>query len=229
MPQLEYVTKGYKRAVPNHSRTRLPITPPILSKLREEWEKLPVRPDGVMLWAAACTCFYGFLRAWEIVIPTDTGFDPEVHLTQGDVRVNDVRDPQYLEVRLKASKTDPFRLGVSVFIGKTSSGNCPLAAILAYAVQRGTAHGPFFKFKDGRSLTRARFVEAVRKALVSAGIGAEQYSGHSFRIGAATTAAAKGVPDSLIKTMGRWRSEAYTLYVRTPREQLCAVSQTLNS
>ena len=229
MPQLEYVVKGYKRSVPNQSRSRLPITPPIMTKLREEWERLPSRANGSMLWAAACMCFFGFLRSGEVVTPTDSGFDPEVHLAYGDVRINDLNDPSFLEIHLKASKTDPFRLGVSVYIGKTASGMCPVAAILAYSVQWGNTPGPFFRFDDGRNLTRARFVEAVRKALLAAGINADRYSGHSFRIGAATTAAAKGVPDSLIKTLGRWQSEAYTLYIRTPREHLCAVSQTLCS
>ena len=227
MPQLEYVTKGYKKSVPNHSRTRLPITPPILSKLRAEWEKLTDRKDATMLWAASCMCFFGFLRMGEVICPSDQAFDPETHLAFGDVRVNDVKDPQFLEVRLKASKTDPFRLGVTVYLGQSKSDICPVAAILAYSVLRGSAPGPFFQFADGRALTRARFVEAIRQALAAAGVDAQKYSGHSFRIGAATTAAAKGLPDSLIKTLGRWQSAAYTVYVRTPREQLCRVAQTL--
>ena len=34
--------------------------------------------------------------------------------------------------------------------------------------------------------------------------------------GGATTAAARGVPDHLIKTLGRWSSDAYQIYIRTP-------------
>ena len=67
----------------------------------------------------------------------------------------------------------------------------------------------------------------MREVLQKVGIDCSKYSGHSFRIGAATTAAAVGIQDSLIKTMGRWESVAYQLYVRTPRDQLTAVAGTL--
>ena len=51
------------------------------------------------------------------------------------------------------------------------------------------------------------------------GIDQSKYSGHSFRIGAATTLT--------IKTLGCWESVAYQLYVTTPREQLVTVTITL--
>ena len=110
-------------------------------------------------------------------------------------------------------------------MGRTNSELCPVAAVLAYMVERQSFPGPFFKFVDGRYLTRARFVSEIRAALQAAGVPDSGYSGHSFRIGAATTAALNGVPDSLIKTMGRWESSAYTLYIRTPRETLCSVAR----
>ena len=53
------------------------------------------------------------------------------------------------------------------------------------------------------------------------------YSGHSFRIGAASSAAAAGVPNHLIKAMGRWNSEAYLLYMKTPPETLASISRAL--
>ena len=73
-----------------------------------------------MLWAAACVCFFGFLRSGEMVVPDGASFDAEAHLAVGDVRVNDPLNPEFLEVRLKASKTDPFRQGVSIYLGKGS-------------------------------------------------------------------------------------------------------------
>ena len=90
-----------------------------------------------------------------------------------------------------------------------------MAALLDYLCVRGPGEGPLFRFEDGRPLTRLRLVAAMRLALEKAGINQTDYCSHSFRIGAATTAAEKGIEDSVIKTLGRWKSAAYQQYVRT--------------
>jgi len=130
-------------------------------------------------------------------------------------------------VRIKQSKTDPFRVGMDVIIGRTGGKLCSVAAVLNYLAKRGPGSGPLFCFEDGRPLTRQRLIACMRKVLQKVGIDCSKYSGHSFRVGAATTAAAVGIQDSLIKTMGRWESVAYQLYVRTPWDQLTAVAGML--
>ena len=74
---------------------------------------------------------------------------------------------------------------------------------------------------------RESFVKGVRAALAAADIDSQGCSGHSFRIGAATAAAAAGVPVHTIKILGRWTSDAYLLYVRTPWETLASMSQRI--
>ena len=84
MARLEQVLKGIKlKQVKSgmQSRPRLPITPEILKKMKQAWEKGPINADKSMLWAAALTCFFGFLRAGEICVPNDNLFDPGAHLT----------------------------------------------------------------------------------------------------------------------------------------------------
>ena len=113
-------------------------------------------------------------------------------------------------------------------MGRTGNALCPVAAMLSYMSVRGGAEGPLFRFKDGRLLTRERFVPRVRDALSTAGIDESLFAGHSFRIGAATTAAQAGTPDATIQLLGIWKSTAYLLYIKTPRDQLASVSQTLS-
>ena len=52
----------------------------------------------------------------------------------------------------------------------------------------------------------------VQSLLRSAG-DMNSYSGHSFQIGAATTAASQGLLDYLIRTLGLWFSDTYLLFL----------------
>ena len=202
------MVKGIKlvqsRAPLNRSQNRrLPITPALLRKMKQSWSSRD-QWDRSMLWAAATMCFFGFFRSGEITAgETEADFDKGVHLTFGDVTVDSLQNPQVLKVRLKASKTDPFRVGIDIAIGRMHDDLCPVAAVLAYMTLRSRGAGPLFRFKDGKPLTRTRFVSEVKQALAAAGVDDKQYSGHSFRSGAATTAAKNGVQDSTIKMRGR--------------------------
>ena len=162
-------------------------------------------------------------------MPSDSAYDSSVHLSVGDIAVDDSRRPSFLQITIKQSKTDPFRKGVDVFVGRTGSDLCPVAAVLDFLQARGISPDPLFLFEDRRPLTRQRFVVLVRDALRKVHIDQSKYCGHSFRIGAATTAAAKGMEDCIIKILGRWESLAYLQYVRLPREQLAGYSSLLAS
>ncbi len=122
---------------------------------------------------------------------------------------------------------DPYRKGVRIYVGWEAEDFCPVAAVLDYMVRRGLRPGPFFMSEDGWGLTRERLVKTMRQALTLLGYDCSRYTGHSFRIGAATVAAQQGIQDSLIRTMGRWERKAYLHYIRTPKEVLCGVAATM--
>jgi hypothetical protein len=84
MPQLELIVRGAKK-----EQAGLPITPAILLQLWWVWEKQATKWDNVMLWAAFCVCFLGFLWSGDLVAPPDGEFDPGQHLAFGDVSVDD--------------------------------------------------------------------------------------------------------------------------------------------
>ena len=57
----------------------------------------------------------------------------------------------------KASKTDPFRKGVNLYIGRTNNDLCHTAAMMAYLAIQGDSEGPLFCFRSGQPLTCERF------------------------------------------------------------------------
>ena len=65
--------------------------------------------------------------------------------------------PRLIRVKIKQSKTDPFRQGVTLFLGKTGSPICPVDAILPYLAVRDNRPGPLFIFQDCCMLTRQTF------------------------------------------------------------------------
>ena len=211
----------------SRSRTRLPITISIMRQLKTVWMTANPAADHIMLWAAACTGFFGFLRAGEFTVPSPSEYDSDVHLNLSDMAIDDHRLPSMIRLCIKQSKTDPFRQGIHVFLGKTEAAVCPVQAIIRYIGVRRSDPGPLFIRSSGVPLTRTFLVSELKVALRSLKVDESLYNGHSFRIGAATTAAQQGLQDSLIQTLGRWRSEAYKIYIKLPREQLAAVSRTL--
>ena len=184
--------------------------------------------DRTMLWAAACTVFLGFLQAGEFTVPSPTMYDPEVHLSLGDLSVDSHMAPKMVGLRIKQTKTNPFRQGVDIYIGATGGRVCPVMAIIRYFGVRNPTAGPLFILQSGTPLTQTFLVVELKKALEQVGIEQSRYNGHSFRIGAATMAARQGIEDSMIQTLGRWRSDAYKIYIRLPRAQLASISKTLS-
>ena len=229
MPRLCQVLRGIKMVQASTGKAaqhqRLPVTPEILRRIKTAWENQGLDIDKIMLWAAFTICFFCFMRSGELGVSNDGTFDPSRDLTANDISVDDIRNPQLLKIRLKHSKTDPFREGTDIVVARTHDDLCPVTAMLAWIVLRSRPRDdPLFYFQSRAPLTRSNFVTHFKNALSIAGIDPAGYSGHSFRIGAATTAARRGLQDSTIKQLGRWRSDAYQRYIKPSAESLAHVA-----
>ena len=104
---------------------------------------------------------------------------------------------------------------------------CPVTAMSGYLAICLKRLGPLFIFHDGSTLSQERLVSSLRQVLSDVGASTAQYSGHSFRIGAATTATELGDPDSLNKKMSRLKLSVFMHYIRTPWQQLAGISSLL--
>ena len=222
MPQLQQMLRGVKTTRGREGRPtqrKRPITAQIMRQLRGIMGE-----ENMMLWAACTVAFFGFLRTGEFTVPSQREYDPKVHLNVGDVSANHPCNPDVVHIKVKKSKTDPCYL---VVLGKSGDDLCPMKALVGYLRKRGLNPGPLFIQKNSHPLTKPAFVSFVKERMERLGYDPGGYSGHSFRAGAATTAAKAGVEESVIKALGRWESSTYLIYVRLSPSDLRGMARRM--
>ena len=158
MPLLDYVLAGIKQAesrVATHTDSRLPITIQVLRSLKLVWLSPPSHPDSIMLWAASCVGFFGFLRAGEFTVPSPRSYDASVHLSLSDLAVDSHTTPSMIRLRIKQSKTDPCRRGWPFFYLGGGSNVCRHLFSSSHATVSGLCNpppGPLLVFQSGSPL-----------------------------------------------------------------------------
>lgn len=220
--RLPYILRAIQRTDNSTTNSRFPITCDILFKMCNVLKSECRLFDPfmrVMLQCVFKTAFYGFLRCGEFTCLslTDSLF----------IRIQDITlvpDNSMFLLYLRSSKTDPFGKGVTIKIFENCVLN-PVSTMHTYVLSRlaqgASPASPLFidsfcsKEGEVKPLMRSSFITYLKETLTLAGIDHTSYNGHSFRIGAATSAAAAGVEDHLIQTLGRWSSTCYVRYIRT--------------
>jgi hypothetical protein len=235
---LQQVLRGIKKSNSNPRLIRLPITINVLSAMEAHLHSVLNALDRVMWRACMRLAFYGFLRVSEFVAPSPHQFDPETHLGAADVSFYyNTGGLSHMSIHIKQSKTDPFRVGQTIFIGATCNARCPVQALQAYMsmsppggdISRGSP-SPLFVLQSGIYLTRATFVQKIKHLLSLAGISPSNHNSHSFRSGAVTTCShmSASVSDSTIRALGRCKSDAHHLYDRASQQACIEVTQQMS-
>ena len=227
-PRLQQVIKGIRKreSVNRKPKRRRPITWEIMASLQAALERQPSY-FNTMIWAACCMAFFGFLRCSKFTVQQQGHYDNSVHLSLSDVALDNRTLPKIIRVRIKQSKTDPFHQGIYLYLVKTGQTVCPVRAMLPYLAIRSRNPGPLFMLEDERMLNRQVFKSAIDTILSDLLLDKGSFNTHSFRIRAATSAIIAGIPAVQAKTLGRWRSDAYQHYARTPPSELAKLSKQL--
>ena len=159
--------------------------------------------------------FFGFLRCSELT-SSSSRYNSSRHPSLSDITFHSTES---LTFTLKYSKTDQLGRSSTIHLFKTDSPLSPYEPILRYITMRRSLNAspqdPLFTTESGSVATRSWFHKHLRQILTLSGLPSQLYSGHSFRIGAATTAARQGLSDQIIRILGRWSSRAYQSYIRT--------------
>ena len=93
---------------------------------------------------------------------------------------------------------------------------CPVELLVKYLAMGGPRPGAQFITVDGLPVSRSQFSNQLLSAIQFCGLSPSVYKGHSFRIGAASHAAEKGLSDAQICLLRQWKSNAFLKYIRTP-------------
>jgi len=189
--------------------------------------KEPPSYNNVILWAACCLAFFGFLRVGEFTIPAKGSYNKSSHLSLSDIALDKHDNSQLFRITIKQSKTDPFRKGLKVYLGATNKPVWSITGITSYLAARGNCQGSLFVTNDGNGLTRQTFTALLDPLLAKLHLNIKNYNTHSFRIGVATSAAEAHILDNYIKMLDRWCSNAYQYYISTPPQDLAALSKCL--
>ena len=89
--------------------------------------------------------FFGFLIAGEFTVDSLQYLDPDTHLTPREVSVDSRVRPSSISLHIKQSKTDPFRRGTAMYMGRTVNVLCPPAADTVITTLRSIRHGSYFQ------------------------------------------------------------------------------------
>jgi len=220
-----------RKSLPHQSRQKVGVTAPMMRRMVKAIREL--YGQGSMEEALVTTMWAGLLRPGEAVVTQRyPQYDISRHPAIRDVRffvgnehkipAQGGQVPERMEICIKDSKTDAWRLTENMVIGATGDPDlCPVTAMWEWMRKRGPSQqeAPAFEHK-GRAVKYTTLRSILTRALTKAGLSkgeAGRYGGHSFRIGGAQALALAGRSTSYIMAMGRWKCiESVLTYVQTP-------------
>ena len=201
-PAVQMVLRGFTSLGPSLTDKRPPITPLLLEALLLAIPSFPSPYEPALFRAIFSLAFYGCFRVSEYLKSKDEG----KWLRLCDISVS---SPDVLVVSLKKSKTMQRAHAIPVSLPSVPGVSCPVAAMRAFLAIRPSlaSAAPLFYSRNLRGPVDAKQANCYLRGLLTfMGVSnALSFSSHSFRIGAASAAAAKpGASLAELQALGRW-------------------------
>jgi hypothetical protein len=228
MRRMHRVLNGIKRLQASmrlsEGKPRMPITAGVLLKFRSHLH-LDTERDAT-LWSIFTTAFFGLLRPSEFSVRLRNGEPISAPLLVGCARWDEQR--QAIDICLMWDKThQPGRSQPPPIICLYRIGGplCPVEAMNAMLTLRARREGrpatlsEYLFVIDGIPLSYETLSVELHRLSTAIGLSGMLFSGHSFRIGAATSAIGAGIPEVILQHLGRWKSDAFKRYVLLAEEQ----------
>ena len=111
-----------------------------------------------MLCSACRLAFFVFLRSSEYVSASTKTYDKAVTLSRKDMSIR----KNTIHLTIKASKTNPFCVRMTISVAAKGQSICPFWALEKYLYYFKCSKGPLYQFSNGNHLTRQALASTVR-------------------------------------------------------------------
>ena len=205
-PRIKLALKAIlqKSSAPNK---KLPLT---FKKLCILWPLISQYKDSTMWKALVSLAFFAGLRCAEYTPSAECPRGPTID------QVTFSKDGKSVKYKVKQSKTKTF--GFQCDLACSGQDICAFCNIIDYLKCRNrsqnvTGSSQLF-VTAGRVVTSKQVNKFIKATVLSLGWDSSNYSAHSIRAGAATTAAQAGFQDWELKSLGGWTSSCNMSYIR---------------
>jgi hypothetical protein len=215
--ELKAILDGAATLAPPSSKRpkRNPFTPDIIVSIREHLNLKD--PRDAAIFACITTTFYSVGRLLgEFTVHAIKSFNPAKHITRS--HVSEVQDQHGLPVtvfHIPSTKASPLA-GEDAFWSEQEGPSDPKAALINhFAINNPAPSAHLFTWRHPsgpRALSKKELMARVLTISVLADL--PNLKGHSLRIGGTLMYLLRGIPFDVVKSMGRWSSEAFTIYLR---------------
>lgn len=194
---------------------RLPLTVPIINNLIDVIPQvLSTNYEQLLFKAIFLFAFSAFARIGELVLTTTQ--PNENILLVDDVKFSITnKTAQEVIVCFRNFKHNVKGQSKTISFSHGRTQISPVKTLVSYLCIRPKGQGPLFCMTNGKPIHRIYFDKILHKCLNKCNLDGSRYKGHSFRIGAATDAAERGLSDAQIRNLGRWKSNAFQKYIRS--------------
>ena len=194
----------------------------------------PEDPVHANVRAALATMLQGLLRGGEAGVSDKdaANWSAARNVTRADISFGE----DYMQLVMTPLKNEHY-LGAKacpVIIGRPQPGELPLIDAtwevlnlfrVDPAFGEEAARTPLFRNpKTGKALRVSELNQWVQWLMESIGENPMEFGSHSARIGGATALYARGVSELDIRTMGRWDTDVYRIYIRGDRTRAARVT-----
>ncbi|KAG1855627.1 hypothetical protein DFJ58DRAFT_727441 [Suillus subalutaceus] len=214
--ELKTLLEGAKAVAPESSKLPkcLPFTPDILSFICNHLNLND--PLDAAIFACLRTSFYCIAWLGKFTIKTIKGFDPRKHIARSSISESFARHSNPVtKFHIPSTKTCP-TTGEDTFWAAQDGPSDPKAVLANHFwVNNASSDAPLFAWrhpKGIRPLSKAELVKRI--ATVTATANLPNLKGHGLHIRGTLEYLLCRIPFDVMKSMGRWSSDTFTLYLR---------------